>query len=100
MSSQSPFDPTAPGAAHRASEGRDDSGGAVIPGLPIAGPPASGPPSYGLPGSAQAGYGPVPQRWAPLISYVAVAAVAACCGGLIPARLLRRLPAAPLLAEE
>lgn len=86
MSSQSPFDPTAPGDAHRPGEGRDDSGGDVIPGLPIAGPPSSGPPSYGLPGPGQAGYGPVPQpprrRWAPLISYVAVAAVAACCGGL------------------
>lgn len=86
MSSQSPFDPTAPGNAHRPGEGRDDSGDDVIPGLPIAGPPSSGSPSYGLPGPGQAGYGPVPQpprrRWAPLISYVAVAAVAACCGGL------------------
>jgi S1-C subfamily serine protease len=98
MSSQSPLDPTAPGHAHWPGEGRDDSGGDVIPGLPIAGPPSSGPPSYGppssgppssgLPGPGQAGYGyfPAPQpprrRWTPLISYVAVAAVAACCGGL------------------
>jgi S1-C subfamily serine protease len=81
MSSQSPFDPTAPGDAHWAGEGGDDSGGDAIPGLPIAGPP-----SYGLRRPAQAAYGPVPQRprrrWAPLVSYVAVAAVAACCGGL------------------
>jgi S1-C subfamily serine protease len=44
--------------------------------------------SYGPPGPGPAGYGgfPAPQpprrRWAPLISYAAVAAVAACCGGL------------------
>jgi S1-C subfamily serine protease len=44
--------------------------------------------SHGPAGPGQPGYGyvPVPQpprrRWAPLISYVAVAAVAACCGGL------------------
>ena len=93
MSSQSPLDPTAPGDAHWAGEGGDDSGDDAIPGLPIAGPPSSGPPSYGppssgLPGPGQAGYGyfPAPQpprrRWTPLISYVAVAAVAACCGGL------------------
>jgi S1-C subfamily serine protease len=44
--------------------------------------------SYGPPGPGQPGYGDVPaprparRRWAPLVSYVAVAAVAACCGGL------------------
>jgi S1-C subfamily serine protease len=44
--------------------------------------------SYGPPGPGQPGYGPVPvprparRRLAPLVSYVAVAAVAASCGGL------------------
>jgi S1-C subfamily serine protease len=44
--------------------------------------------SHQPPGPGQPGYGcfPAPQpprrRWTPLISYVAVAAVAACCGGL------------------
>jgi S1-C subfamily serine protease len=44
--------------------------------------------SDGPPGPGQASYGDVPapqpqrRRWVPLISYVAVAAVAACCGGL------------------
>jgi len=69
MSSQFPSDPTAPGDAHRADEDRDDSGGdATAPDEP--------------------GYGqvPIPQprrrRRATLISYAAVAALAACCGGL------------------
>jgi S1-C subfamily serine protease len=62
MSPQSPSDPTSPGDAD--------------------------PPSYRLPGPAQPGYGHVPgpqpprRRLAAIISYAAVAAVAACSGGL------------------
>ncbi len=72
MSSQSPSEPTAPGDPHRADEDRDDSGGSVTA-------PA---------GPWQAGYGHVPgpqpprRRLAGIMSYIAVAAVAACGGGL------------------
>jgi S1-C subfamily serine protease len=72
MSSQSPSGPAAPGDAHWADEGGHDSGGTVTAGD----------------GAGQPGYGHVPfsqpprRRLAALISYVAVAAVAACCGGL------------------
>jgi len=64
----------------------------VSPGRParpaVPGPPNAGPWGHGLPGPGQPGYGqvPVPQpprrRMASLISYAAVAALAACCGGL------------------
>jgi len=112
MSSQSGSDPTAPGDAHRADEDRDDSGGDVTardehgggsqqsqelvtapagPGLPAPpaapGPPIAGPWGYGLPGPGQPGFGQVPvqpprRRLATLVSYAAVAALAACGGGL------------------
>jgi S1-C subfamily serine protease len=71
MPPQSPSDPTAPGDAHWAEESRDEPGGNVA---------ARGP--------AQPGYGHVPgprparRRLAAIISYAAVAAVAACSGGL------------------
>jgi S1-C subfamily serine protease len=93
MSSRSPFDPTAPGNADRADEDQDDSGGSVTareehgvggqesremaavpagPGLPPFPP--------GMP--SQPGAQPPRRRLPAIVSYVAVALVAAAGGGL------------------
>jgi S1-C subfamily serine protease len=74
MSSQPGSDPTPPGDAHRADEDRDEPAGDVTA-------------SHGLPRPGQPGYVQVPvrpprRRLATLISYAAVAALAACGGGL------------------